>query len=309
MKGSCLWNQIVALVAATFIGCAGWAPAAAPGRLSSEKPKAKSPWERIVLVGASATAGFTGYEPFGGSNTVRHSLSRYVDAALIAPHEPVTNLATAMFFFQPETIGRTQIENALKANPTLVIGADFLFWYCYGRNCTDEERLQRFEKGLKLLEGVKCPLVLGDIPDASGAANEMLTKDQMPSAKVLATANKRLKEWAGKRPRVVIVSLSAFMRTATANEALRIRGFRLEKGKTRMLLQYDKLHPSPPGAAVLAVAILDAVQARQPTISINEIRWNPKEVFRLGFNPPQKVQTMPAAAGNAPPQAEKPGGS
>src|ERR1017187_639287 len=89
-----------------------------------------SPWARIVMVGASASAGFTLAEPFGGTNTQKCRLSGYLDAALTAPHEPVKNLANALFFLMPEPAARMQIEQAAKARPTLVVGLDFLFWFC-----------------------------------------------------------------------------------------------------------------------------------------------------------------------------------
>ena len=94
------------------------------------------------MVGASATAGFTMSEPFGGTNTAQYRLNRYVEAALLAPHEPVTNLASALFFLQPEAAGRSQIDLALKLKPTLVVGVDFPFWFCYGDVRTNEGRVQ-----------------------------------------------------------------------------------------------------------------------------------------------------------------------
>src|SRR5262245_18863259 len=124
----------------------------------------RSPWGRIVMVGASASAGFTESEPLGGPKTPQYRLSCYLESALVAPHEPVQNLANAMFFIQPEAAGRYQIDQALQARPTLLVGIDFLFWFCYSEGPTDKDRLQRFERGLKLLEAVPCPLVLGDIP-------------------------------------------------------------------------------------------------------------------------------------------------
>src|SRR5206468_5186511 len=109
-----------------------------------EVAEAKSPWERIVMVGASASAGFTASEPLGGPTTPLYRLSRYLDAALLVPHEPVRNLANAMFFIKSEDAGRNQIEEALQQQPSLVIGLDFLFWFCYGDGPTDDERLKRF---------------------------------------------------------------------------------------------------------------------------------------------------------------------
>src|SRR5438132_14425860 len=68
--------------------------AAVAGEAQQERPKAasaspalaetktvKPPWGRIVMVGASATAGFTESEPLGGPTTPQYRLSRYVDAA------------------------------------------------------------------------------------------------------------------------------------------------------------------------------------------------------------------------------------
>ena len=256
------------------------------------------------MVGASATAGFTESEPLGGPTTPQYRLSRYVDAALLVPHEPVLNLAHTMFFVNAEAAGRYQIEQALKARPTLLVGIDFLFWFCYGDEPTDKDRLQLFEKGLKLLETVHCPLVLGDIPDASAATNDILSAEEVPSAAAISEANRRLKAWAAARPQVVIVSLWDFMRAAMANRAITIHGRTLPEGKTRVLVQNDKLHPSPPGCAVLALIILDAVKSAGANRSDGDVRWNPKEVFRQGFNALQvpakdssKQGTTPVPAG------------
>ncbi|HEX5220588.1 MAG TPA: hypothetical protein VFZ59_13540, partial [Verrucomicrobiae bacterium] len=51
-------------------------------------------------------------------------------------------------------------------------------------------------------------------------------------------------------------------------------------GQTRMLLQNDRLHPSPPGCAVLALAVLDACQATRGGGRDEEFIRDPKEIFR-----------------------------
>jgi len=261
----------------------------------------KSPWQRIVMIGASATAGFTAAEPFGGTNTPFYSLSRYVEAALTVPHEPVRNLGNALFFFQPQLFAQQQLTQALTNRPTLVIGVDLLFWFCYGEGSTDEERLQRFDQGLKLLEKVECPLIVGDIPDASAAVDVMIRPDQMPSLKAIAVANRRLKEWAADRPQVVVFGLSEFLRNATANRAITIHDYVLPDGKTSMLLQGDKLHASPSGSAVLALGLLDAVQSARPGPHAEEFRHDPKEIFRRGYKAPGAAPAS-ASKTNAPPQ-------
>ncbi len=262
-----------------------------PERMSEPPPSAaiagaKAPWGRVVMMGASVTAGFTLSEPFGGDKTEQYDLSRYMEAALLTPHEPVRNLGNAMFFMQPESAARLQIDQVLKSRPTLVTGIDFLFWFCYGGECSDAERLQRFEKGLKLLEAIPCPLILGDIPDASTAAG-ILGDDEIPSAQVMAAANRRLKEWAATRPHVVVLPLSAFMRAASADSAFTIHNYTLPNGKTRVLLQEDKLHPTARGCSVLALAILDACQSKRIGARSGEVCWDPQEIFRRVFKTTQ----------------------
>jgi hypothetical protein len=272
------------IAVAAIVQCADVAMATEGGSASTNVATS-SPWERIVMIGASATAGFTASEPLGGTNTAKYALSRYVDAALKVSHQPVLNLGNAFFFFQPQTMGQQQVARALTNRPTLVIGLDFPFWFCYGEGETDEARLQRFEQGLKLLETISCPLVIGDIPDASAAVNKMLRPDQMPSLKVIAAANQRLEAWAAGRGQVAIVKLSDFMRQAAANRTISISGHSLQDGQTRTLLQNDALHPSPPGCAVLALAVLDAYQATRAGAAGSEFIRDPKEIFRLALKP------------------------
>jgi hypothetical protein len=169
---------------------------------------AESPWQRVVVVGASASAGFVLSEPFGGTNTARCQLDQYLNAAITPPHAPVKSLATALLFMNPETLGPMQIGAVTNARPTLVVGVDFLFWFCYGEGGTDAARARRLENGLKLLEQISCPLVIGDIPDASSATNTgIISPAQVPGETARRAANRRLREWAAARPGVVVVPL------------------------------------------------------------------------------------------------------
>jgi len=244
---------------------------------------ADSVWQHVVIIGASASGGFILSEPFGGTNTTNCKLNYYFDAAISAPHGPPKNLATALLFLRPEAIAAQEVEAATNSRPTLVIGVDFLFWFCYGEGEADADRAARFEYGLKLLERIPCPLVIGDIPDASTATNSgIISAAQVPSEIARAAANRRLKEWAAKRPQVTIVPLAKFMRDVAANEAVQIRSAALPAGKTRALLQDDRLHPTPRGAAVLVLGILDAFVSAHREISANDVRWDWEGVYRDG---------------------------
>ncbi len=247
------------------------------------------------MIGASASAGFVLSEPFGGTNTAKCKLSHYLDAAIIAPHAPVKNLATSLMFMNPDAFAPMQIEAATNARPTLVIGVDFLFWFCYGDGRTDTDRAQRFEQGLKLLEQIPCPLVVGDIPDVSAATNTgIISSEQVPSAAARAAANQRLKAWSAAHPQVSVVPLAEFMRATMANEAIKLHNGTLPAGKTRALMQADQLHPNPRGAAVLTMGILDALVSKQPKFSAQEVNWDTEKVLRAGLKAAQPHAPKPA---------------
>ena len=255
---------------------------------------AGSPWQRVVMIGASASAGFVLSEPFGGTNTTKCKLNYYLDAAITARHAPVKNLATALMFINPDAFAAMQVEGVTNSKPTLVVGVDFLFWFCYGEGATDAERAQRFEQGLKLLEQIPCPLVVGDIPDASAATDTgIISREQVPSEPARLAANKRLQAWAAAHPNVTVVPLAEFMRATMADGAIKVHNGTLPAGKTRALLQADQLHPNPRGAAVLALGILDALVAKQKKFSAKEICWDAETVLRDGVKSAQTPALKP----------------
>lgn len=215
------------------------------------------------MIGASATAGFTSSEPFGGTNTQFLRLYRYLEAAITTPHQPVKNLSSTLLFLNPEKSAERQMSRLHDADPTLVVGVDFLFWFCYGKGSNDVERLSRFEEGLKLLESVSCPLVVADLPDASDAVDKMLAPEQIPAPSTLAAANAKLATWAAPRTNVHVISLANFMKVAAHNGPLKSRRYTIAAGNTSRLLQEDRLHPTTAGCSVLALAILEAVEEKK----------------------------------------------
>ena len=245
---------------------------------------AESPWSRVIVIGASASGGFVLAEPFGGTETTQCKLHYYLDAAIAAKHAPVKNFGTTMFFLSPDALAAQQIESATNSKPTLVVAVDFLFWFCYGNESTDAERAQHLEAGLKLLDHIHCPLLVGDIPDASSATNSgIIVPDQIPSGTALRAANTRLKQWAASHHQVTIVPLAEFMRRVKADEAIQLHTSTLPAGKTRALMQADGLHPNARGAAVLSLGIWDAFLKSHPKIPSKEINWDANQVLQGGL--------------------------
>jgi hypothetical protein len=251
-----------------------------PTVVSSPAP---SLFQRIVLFGASVTAGFDSSQPFGGPSIPQYRLANYLDAALLGTHEPIATHATPLLFLNVGPTMEKQVAAIVAARPSLVIGLDALFWFCYGAGVTDELRLARFEAGLRQLERIEAPLVVGDIPDASKAVGGILSKEEVPDAGTIARCNDRLKEWAAGRRNVIVFPIARVMGTATANEELTIAGYTWEKGKSRALIQRDQLHPSRHGLAGLAIAVLDAAaSAAKPALPANSFRHDPDAVFSAG---------------------------
>lgn len=249
---------------------------------------ADSVWQRVVVIGASASGGFVLSEPFGGTTTTQCKLNYYLGAAIVPPHAPVKNLGTALFFLNPDALGPQEVEAATNAHPTLVVAVDFLFWFCYGDGDTDAERAAHFESGLKLLERIPCPLIVGDIPNASSATNSgIISAAQVPSETARRAANERLKQWAAAHPKVTVMPLAKFMRSVKANEEIKLRNLTLPAGKTRELLQADGLHPNPRGAAVLSLGIWDTFVAAHKKIPATDVRWDLETVYKNGYQAAQ----------------------
>jgi len=245
---------------------------------------AESPWSRVIVIGASASGGFVLTEPFGGSETARCKLHHYLDAAIVPAHAPVKNFGTAMFFLSPDALAMQEVSSATNSHPTLVVAVDFLFWFCYGDQDSDASRARHFESGLKLLEQISCPIIVGDIPDASSATNSgIIGSELVPSETARRAANERLKKWAKLHPHVTLVPLAEFMRAVKADESIKLRNVTLPAGSTRDLLQADGLHPTPRGAAVLSLGIWDAFMKAHPKISAKEINWDANQVLQSGL--------------------------
>src|SRR5262245_11034136 len=214
--------------------------------------------ERVVVIGASMSAGF-------GAG---RSFAQVLEASLRGPHEPVVGLGDGLLFLSTQSIARRQVEQALEADPTLVVAIDFLFWFGYGN--LDAEggpiegepgRLALLETGLGLLEGFKCPLVVGDFPDMSAAVGKMIAPEQMPARATLELLSKRVREWASKREQTVVLPLAELV--VQLGSPLEIRMGRHTFPAGSKLLQPDQLHASLKGLVAVAQCVCDELVKRE----------------------------------------------
>ncbi|RMH02577.1 MAG: hypothetical protein D6702_08440 [Planctomycetota bacterium] len=198
-------------------------------------PEVVAPWQRLAVLGASASAGF-GIEAGGGPV----DLAELLDLAVLAPHRPPERQATELFFLNPEGWGELLVDRVKERRPTGVVAVDYLFWSVYGVKASEGERLAALERGLERLATLSCPIVLAEIPDMSAAVGGMLSRRQVPAPETLALANARLRSWAARRPNTVLLALDPALLAEPA-------------------LQKDHLHPTLLGLAEIAVRALDGL--------------------------------------------------
>ena len=110
--------------------------------------------------------------------------------------------------------------------PTMVVGVDFLFWFCCKHDrLTEPHRLELCDRGLKLLESVPCPLIVGDIPDALGGHRwHDSSESQVPARNHNGGSQSRLVAWASGRPLVSVVKISNLMRSIGTGQEIVLHG-------------------------------------------------------------------------------------
>ncbi len=221
--------------------------------------------ERIHIIGASVSGGFTDGPMFGAkapgeSVSLHRLLKRWCDGdAKVTTHPPIEMW---MLFRDPAKTGQKEVLMAKRRKPDAVVAIDFLFWFVYGYVSGDPEaqRAAGLERGLALLDQLEVPLMVGDLPDMRGAANRMLKARQIPSVQVLKRLNRRLRSWAEQRGDVTLVPLAALVKE------LKHEGSELplKTGALRTppaaLLQSDRLHATRLGMAFLVFRMQAALQ-------------------------------------------------
>ncbi|MGI9014637.1 MAG: hypothetical protein ACR2GY_10360 [Phycisphaerales bacterium] len=287
MKLNLLFATACSFLLASLLGFAADDPPAtdpnAPTTLAADDA-ATAPHllSRIVCVGASATNGFmVSYratdEATGRSQRMnikmREIIRAGIDVAEPASSEEMTlepkfaDYSDLMFFLDSPRVGRRLWARTVKAQPTLIIAIDFLFWFSYGdRNAaseplrSEEERLALLDLGLDLLASANCRVIVGDVPDMSAAVGGMLSRAQMPENQTLERVNQRIHEWAKTQPHITVVPLADLIAKMNSNEEIVIGRYTWPAGSRDRLIQPDELHPTLDGMIALAQMVANAIE-------------------------------------------------
>ncbi|HUR26676.1 MAG TPA: hypothetical protein VM509_00700 [Planctomycetota bacterium] len=235
-------------------------PAAPPKAVAQD---AAPLFTRVAVIGASASAGFN----------LQISLADALDAQIAVAHEAPKSFAKESMFLSPEKVGTEQVTKVVALAPTLVVAADFLFWFGYGEVTAEAERLENLDAGLALLEPVKCPLIVSHFPDMTPAVGKMLMLSQLPKPETLKALDARLDAWAKKRGRVAFVAMPEMLSKLRSGEKWKLGGVAIEPAtqKSRWM-QPDELHPTARGLGVLARLCIDVACAPPLTAKPEEFR-------------------------------------
>ena len=245
-------------------------------------------YDRIAIVGASASDGFgvivkeekSDANPrpaavhLNMTKVLRHAAEAHAAGAPASttdatpsPRTPIIHhYASGLFFASPGTVGRGEIDRALKSKATLVIALDYLFWFVYGTVTADgkpmtegAERLANLELGLAQLDRLLSegmPVITGTIPDVRESIGKMLSKAQVPDPATIVAANARIAEWVAARPGVRLVPLADILVTLKTGEPVSLGGTSWDPAQWGAMLQGDQLHPTFCGTVALAAGIM-----------------------------------------------------
>ncbi len=245
------------------------------GLVAADKKLGANLWSKPVIIGASVSDGYHSDEPIGGLKSEKLSLENYLEKIIVAKHGKIINLGNKFFFMNSKGVSVKQVENAYKLKPSVVLAPDFLFWLVYGNIGDEKLRMISLDRGLQLLEKFECPMVVGNIPNASKAIYKMLAPSQIPKLETMTAANKRIKQWVAKRHNVIILDNETFMKKSHANEEIKLKNITLKKGETTGLLQTDFLHPTARGARAISLALLESLQIHSK-FPMSDVVWKLK---------------------------------
>jgi hypothetical protein len=240
-------------------------PAARASEPSAERREALHRIQRIGVIGASLSAGF-------GDGVALH---RMLDAALLAPHA-IVDASSSGLFLDTMTIAEIEIGVMRLRGVRVVVAVDFLFWFAYGDK-PEAARDADLERGLQMLDQLEVPMLVGDLPDVHGASPKMISPRQIPDRARLDAFNARIAAWAKARPRVHLLPMAAWTDALKDGVPASIENVTIGPGDP--LLQWDGLHPTARGQAVLVLLVLERLRAWLPGLEAGDVAADPAAVL------------------------------
>jgi hypothetical protein len=197
-------------------------------------------------------------------------LNSAIDKAIEGEHQMVP-LASLLFYKDPQSNGRDQIDKALAAKASVIFAVDILFWYAYTAGDL-ERRVSRLEVGLQNLERIAVPLILGDIPDMRTGQPWMLPPSVIPPPEQLEVLNERVQTWAHTRLNVHLVPLAKWSAALAGDENIVVQAGEAPV-PARSLVNFDGLHPNAKGVRYMLLRVATGLQLGFPGTRAEALRF------------------------------------
>ena len=281
-----------AIFLAPFLFSAGFLPA---------EDGSETPWKRIVVIGASASAGFNTAREAG--RTV--NIAKVIEAMLRAEHDKVVNVSSGFFFMNPRWMGTQSIRRAVEVKATLVVAVDFLFWFGYGAK-SEEKRFEDLDVALKYLSELKCLVLLSRIPDMKASVGKMLSARMVPGPATLKKLNARIDAWSAGRKNIIMVPMARFIDDLRAGKGIKVAEISYPAGSIRKLLQRDELHPTLEGLAAVTALSFIKLGEHSREVSTDDFEMIPQVIRERAIAAVRatKKKSREAPAKKTPPLAE-----
>lgn len=259
--------------------------------------------KKIHVIGASVSGGFEdgpflGAKQAGDSISLHYMLKKWCDGEAKVTAHPSVEMC--YMFNNPAKVGRKQIEYAKKRTPDIVLAVDFAFWFAYGWVRAPDKakvRLAELEKCLLMIKELDAHVIIGDIPDMTGAARRILRPSWIPSEESLRRLNARLEKFAKDHANVTLVHLGAIVKDHRAggiNLPLREGSIRTPPGA---LMQEDRLHLTRLGVSMLMLQLQDPLRSCFPKSHVVRARKWSFEALVEAAGAEDELETLRAAVG------------
>jgi hypothetical protein len=233
------------------------------------------------VLGASLSAGYG----LRSELDAKVDLGDLLECVLGLEAGSVTRAADLWFFTRPRQLGPQFIEEIRESTPSVVFALDFLFWFPFGPESSEEKRMEELEFGLGLLDTLSCPIVVADFPDVTLALEgrgpfgaPVVTAELLPKPETLVALNERLREWAAQRGDVVVTPMAEFARKLRAGEEIRIAENCWPENSLERLVQADLLHPTSEGAVGLLLLAMQQLSSQRDDFDGEGVDWEASSV-------------------------------
>jgi hypothetical protein len=222
--------------------------------------------DRVVVTGASITAGYGVITPpvKGDLGAYPVNMKHIMEGMITSKHEDVAYFGDLLFFKNTRANAKGFIEKIKEYKPTLVVGIDFLFWFGYGMPPKDVDvpayRMKKLQFALELLEQLSVPVIVGNLPDVSGAVGKMLSANQVPTKETLQKLNERIRLWGKSHEHVTVIDACGLWSKAIRGEEIVLFEYTWPEGSQRTLLQGDMLHTTLEGTVAASLLVAKATK-------------------------------------------------